>query len=178
MSKSIVAALALGLLAFTLSILPISRAEATDCVERIGPECLKGEVVKGRESIGGAFHTTCCSTPSVPYATGVEVKEKSQAGNRPIKDIGRSKESIEALKAACQHQNWIWNEQTGHCKKPSQAKADCEAKGANYHYDLDSGGCVKNIARHHQGAPEQAEEQNEGDHDGHGHRHNHHQDDD
>jgi hypothetical protein len=31
--------------------------------------------------------------------------------------------------------------------KPSEAKAACESKGPNYVYDLDTGGCVKQIGQ-------------------------------
>jgi hypothetical protein len=47
-----------------------------------------------------------------------------------------------ALKYACNAQNWVWNDKTGRCKKPSTAKAECEARGPAYHYDLDTQGCV------------------------------------
>src|SRR6188472_507892 len=41
------------------------------------------------------------------------------------------------------------------CGKPSQAKADCESKGPNRRYDLDTGACMKVISK----KPEQTEEQ-------------------
>jgi hypothetical protein len=69
------------------------------------------------------------------------------------------------LKAACIHQGWRFNDQTGRCIKPTQAKADCEARGPNYTYDLDTGGCVKHIGQAEtQGASEQAEEQSSSEH--------------
>ena len=44
--------------------------------------------------------------------------------------------------------------------EPSQAKADCEGKGPNRRYDLDTGACMKVITK----KPEQTEEQSSSEH--------------
>jgi hypothetical protein len=218
-NKTIVTALTLGFLAFILSVLPVTTAEA-EC-KIFYDACDPGWSEKSRRQSTATdptglltrhYNVTCCRTPSEPYATGETKIERQQREareceakgwrydeqaarcNRPINNaLGKSKttggtvsspEERAALKAACQHQNWIWNEQTAHCKKPSQAKADCESRGTNYRYDLDTGGCIKMIAR---AKPEQAEEQsssgqasdeNDDDHHKHKKHHHHHDDDD
>jgi hypothetical protein len=127
------------------------------------------------------YRYTCCTTHSEPYATGESAAErearfKTEAAKlkadceaqgkqydpattkctRPIKQMGKdSPTGKAALKNACDTQNWIWDEKTGHCKKPSTAKADCEAKGSSYHYDMDTQRCVGGMTKK-QNAPEQA----------------------
>jgi hypothetical protein len=73
---------------------------------------------------------------------------------RPVKNIGKSKTTGESASGAaalkpirdCRAKGWHWDQSAGKCTKPSEAKANCESKGPNYSYDLDTGGCVKQQA--------------------------------
>jgi len=212
-NKSIVTALTLDFLAFTLLILPVTTANAEcNVIEYVTKpySCPKGWTESSREfrRKGGLtgqdrYDVTCCTTPSTPYATGETESERQErlakearegkaaceaqrklweAGrciDRPIKVIGKSKEGAPtpqsgALKAACIHQGWHYNEQTGRCINPSQAKADCEGKGPNRRYDPGTGACMKTISKakeetstreaEEQSSSEQTEEQSSSEH--------------
>jgi hypothetical protein len=194
-NKSIATALTFGFLAFTLSVLPVTTAEAGCYIQRTltgakpprcegsqswvttpfgvtqytccpkAPTATPGEVAKAvgeaqKEAVGRGTTTT---PPSC--APGTTYSENEKRCVKPIKVIGKSKTGATqksggpALRAACIHSGWRYDEQAGRCIKPSQAKADCESKGSNYHYDLDSGGCVKTISKaKSQGSTEQAED--------------------
>ena len=61
-------AVALGFVSFTLSVLPVTTAEA-ECVLRIGKACHKGEVQARSLLETGKVKRLCCTTPSEPSAT-------------------------------------------------------------------------------------------------------------
>lgn len=85
-----------------------------------------------------------CSNPNATY------NGQTKRCELPMKQMGKEytgPKDKSALKRACDLQNWVWNEKTGRCRKPSQAKADCEARGSNYRYDLDTGGCVGGMSK-------------------------------
>jgi hypothetical protein len=137
----------------------------------------------------GSPQRYCCTTPSEPYATGETDEERAARhqkeceglgklfdpatgscnNKKPIKQMGKSKSGREVVKAACLNNGWIWDEQKAGgpgCVKPSQAKANCEAKGSSYHYDLDTKRCVgvksmKKVKK--QSPPEQVSEDDGGD---------------
>ncbi len=186
-ARGIVTALAPGLLGFALSVLPVTTAEA-ECKEFVNTNaCPSGWVIKERisnRSDGSITSVRCCTTPSAPYATGETQEERAarhqkeceglgklfnpatgSCNYKPIKKMGKSKSG----KSACLNNGWIWDEQKAGgpgCIKPSQAKADCEAKGSSYHYDLDTRRCVgvksmKKVKK--QSPPEQVSEDDGGD---------------
>jgi hypothetical protein len=104
-NKTIATALTLGFLAFTLTTLPVTTAEA-GCAWYTGDSCPKDLIESARPPTKGDHYVYCCA-------------------------------------------------------KPSQVKADCEARGGNWHYDLDRGACVKTISK---AKPEQTEEQSSSEH--------------
>jgi|GEM_PF-2956506 len=133
------------------------------------------KIERGGAGLGLGGHenyTRCCTTPSNPYATGETATERAarfdcegqgkqydpatgSCNKRPrqvksmkkIKGMGPGSQSgKEALRNACNSQNWVWNEETGRCKRPSRAKAECEARGSKFRYNLDTGRCVKHVS--------------------------------
>jgi hypothetical protein len=117
-----------------------------------------------------ATATLCCRVPvtkTAPVGGGHE--ERVECGkqgreydpathscirtDRPVKNIGKAKtgegastgETPAMLKPVrdCKAKGWRWNESTGTCIKPSEAKADCESRG--HQYDIDTGRCIKSL---------------------------------
>jgi hypothetical protein len=111
-NKSIVTALAFGFLGFTLSILP---ATAQSCYWQNSADCGPGRVATGETKMG---------EPEV-WGAGVRVH---RCCTKPVKQIGKGSAPSEtgkaALRAACIHQGWRYDEQTGKCIKPSQEQAE------------------------------------------------------
>ena len=153
-TKSIATALALSLLAFTLSVLPVTPAQAA-CGWKKG--CQPNETNHG----GFPPWVICCtggwSNEAGPCPPGWNPQPNGGCLERPVKNIGKSKatgessstgETPAALKPIrdCRAKGWRWDQSAGKCIKPSEAKANCESKGPNYSYDLDTGGCVKQQA--------------------------------
>jgi hypothetical protein len=158
-NKSICTALTLGFLAFTVSTLVATTAEAV-CVEVPAARCGPGTVQQGAVHYLGSSqpYVTCChapSTPSKPYATGETESQQQQRFareceaqgklwqggqciNRPVKDMGKRETS----------------------KPAAIVKGQCEANGPGYKYDPQTGSCeLKRMTKAKpQGAPEQAEE--------------------
>jgi hypothetical protein len=154
-NRSIVAALTFGVLACSLSLVPVTTAEAgCQTYTAASPYCSRGEItgpVKWKEEYAGAtkhkeYTYSCCwNLPSEPYATGEsdaerqarETKECAAMGGRydpqvtprcvkrPVKDIGKAKTGESAS-----------NDDT-----PAALKAvrDCRAKGWRWET---SGRCV------------------------------------
>lgn len=167
-----VTALAGGFLAFTLSILPVTIANAGCQMVSGGvvPQCPEGTAEAQRTThstgLGQRGYTLMCCTVDAPGGgqsspRPVKSMKKVKCSNPnatyngqtgrcelPLKQMGKdSPTGKAALKRACDLKNWVWNERTGRCKKPTQAKADCEARGSNYRYDLDTGGCVGGMSK-------------------------------
>jgi|SoiMethySBSTD1v2_1073268.scaffolds.fasta_scaffold798839_3 hypothetical protein len=115
--QSIAAALTLAFLAFNLSVLPVTTAEA-GCAWYTGDSCPKDLIESTRPPAGGGNHYVYC------------------------------------------------------CAKPSQVKADCEGKGPNYRYNLDTGSCMKVISKKSGQTEEQSSSEHSSDYgdDDHHHR--------
>ena len=134
-NKSIATALTLGFLAFTLSTLPVTTAEA-GCTQHLA-DCPKGSQETARTHLPVGDILTCCSTPSEPYATGETESERQQR---------------EAKECAAMGPSYRYDPQkTPRCSKPikviGKSKADaCALKGANYRYDPQYG-CIKTISK-------------------------------
>ena len=141
--KNIATALTLGFLAFTLSVLPVTTADAK-CIQEIG-SCLAGYSMKGDLGCDAGGMTgeierclvICCTTPSEPSATGESESERQQrfakecAGKghswdsakkqcRPVKNIGKGStgtgETPAAIIAGCQKQGGTWDAQRRQCR--------------------------------------------------------------
>jgi hypothetical protein len=106
--KSLVATIGLGLLAFSVSSLSVTTAEAGDCQVRID-HCRAGESEVDRNSTGyvGGEAVTCCTTPSVPYATGESAAERE----------ARFKKEAAKLKADCEARGKLWDSASNQCKQ-------------------------------------------------------------
>jgi hypothetical protein len=142
-NKSIATALTLGFLAFTLSLLPVTTAEAR-CQEMVNV-CPEGWKLMGSRPSTinpGTNDVTCCLlTPSKPYATGETESERLQrfakeceaqgklwqAGrciDRPVKAMGKKKgpTAPALVKADCDSKGYTYNAQTNTCKGMRKAK--------------------------------------------------------
>jgi hypothetical protein len=93
-NQSIATALPLGLLAFTLSVLPVTTAEA-ECYW--AAQCREGDRETGRVTrfgtgiLGGKeLRSECCTTPSEPYATGETESERQKRFARECAEQGKS----------------------------------------------------------------------------------------
>ena len=113
--KTIATALAFGVLVFIFSILQPTVAPAS-----------------------GSTTTPPSRDPALDCPSGKYDYAAKRCIERPVKNIGKGSTGtgekpaalITALRRDCKAKGWRWNEQTGKCTKPSEAKADCEAKGA------------------------------------------------
>jgi hypothetical protein len=127
--KSIAAALALGFFAFTLSVLPVTPAQAQcvdacSCFPPYTDEQARATGAGQCEGKGGVMRY-CCKPKPVTKTLPVNPCEAEGPGYEYSAKAGRCVQTL----------------------KPSQLKAACEKKGPNYTYDLDTGGCVKTIAK-------------------------------
>ena len=137
-TKIIATALAFGCLAFTLSVLPITRCEAA-CVDRKFVEppvtCFPGEdkgLVGTKTDPAGPpsgpnarilyYFASCCCNPPKVFRNGVcEI--------RPVKNIGKGSpktggpKSAAILKANCEKQGGVWDYK-GECIKQEQTAGD------------------------------------------------------
>jgi len=143
-------ALVFGFLAFTLSILPVTTVKA-DCqaVTDSLPHCPEGTAAQGERvkinAIGRPVYTLMCCTVDAP--SGGEPSPRPVKSMKKIKGMGPGSQSgKKALRNACNSQNWVWNEETGRCKRPSRVQAECEARGPKFRYNLDTGRCVKHVS--------------------------------
>jgi hypothetical protein len=91
-NQSIATALPLGFLAFTLSVLPVTTAEA-ECYW--AAQCREGDLETGRVTrfgtgiLGGKeLRSECCTTPSEPYATGETESERQKRFARECAEQG------------------------------------------------------------------------------------------
>jgi hypothetical protein len=116
----------------------------------------KGKCVKNASTTTPPSRDPALDCPSKKYDYTAK-----RCIDRPVKNIGKAKngessstgETAAALKPIrdCKAKGWRW-ETSGKCVKPSEVKADCEAKG--HQYDIDTGRCVKSIKRTEQTSDE------------------------
>jgi hypothetical protein len=111
-TKSVATALALGCLAFTLSVQPVTRAEAVECYMAYDGVCTKGGVAtdhgKHLDPLGvDEGFVRCCKgeLPSVPYATGESAAERA----------ARHKTEAAKLKADCENRGKRWDSASNRC---------------------------------------------------------------
>jgi hypothetical protein len=168
-NKSIVTALTFSFLAFTLSVLPVTTAEA-DCVKRTMSwqhHCLPGETESSRDCVEPdcRFYVfTCCTTPSEPYAKGGYKEDSTETppSRDPALDCPSKKYDYAAKRCIERPAKNMGKGSTGTGEKPAAIrKAHCESQGPGYKYDPQTGACeLKRMTKAKpQGAPEQAEEQ-------------------
>src|SRR5688572_14465130 len=117
MTKGLVTALTFGFLASTLSVLPISTAEAEcqDLGPSYAPICPQGYVESNRARVSPTGKTslwryTCCTTPSESYATGETAEERAARFQKEAAEI-------EARKADCEAQGKRYDPGSASCKR-------------------------------------------------------------
>jgi hypothetical protein len=113
-TMSLLPTLGFGFLAFCLSALSLSMAEAADCETkevRTNSRCPAGSREVKRvplRSVQDSVMLTCCSTPSDPYATGETKAERQQREARECKTWGA---------------DYRYDPQTGKCTNPDEKKS-------------------------------------------------------